>query len=429
MTAAKRIECLERICNDLQLTSSRLEKEDIVNNISDELKDDFQYILEILAGQHKLGYSYICMSLEGNRHEQEMTLRQYLSPLYLPMEQNDLSMLNTLYAMKQCQYYNGFIQSIVNRTLRLGIGKSQLPKDGLAPMLAKKFEDVRLTGEYYITEKLDGNRCIARYDGTKWVFTSRNGKPLKVNIDMGDLPTDVVYDGELLSLQQTIDSNNLFAALSRGKPIPAYQKLFNKTSGMINSKANNKDLVYNIFDIMIDLKYKDRRRYLDSLIPRTEEVRILPVLTYVPYNRVDVVNALLQDVTSAGAEGLILNATDAMYQHKRTSDLIKVKNTYTMDMLVIDWEYGEGKYEYMLGALVCMAMSGDKKVYAKVGSGLTDVQRLEWANDPSLIVGKLIEVGYFDMSQNATTTGTKEYSLRFPRLKQIRYDKDITSID
>ena len=61
--------------------------------------------------------------------------------------------------------------------------------------------------------------------------------------------------------------------------------------------------------------------------------------------------------------------------------------------------------------------------------GLSDEQRELWAMDPSLIVGKIIEVGYFSMSQNANLNGTKYYSLRFPRLKQVRYDKEVTSID
>ena len=44
--------------------------------------------------------------------------------------------------------------------------------------------------------------------------------------------------------------------------------------------------------------------------------------------------------------------------------------------------------------------------------GLSDEQRELWAMDPSLIVGKIIEVGYFSMSQNANLNGTKYYSFK-----------------
>lgn len=437
MTLGQRIDMLNNVCFDLQQTTSRLEKERIISTIPDELKDDWQYILEILAGKHKLGYTYdeYCTPHRPQDSLAEITIRQYIDPLFEPMRSNNFTQLNCYQAMQACGYATMFISDIVNRTLRLGIGPSQLPKDGLAPMLAKKFEDVKLTDHvYYVTEKLDGNRCIARYNGSKWIFTSRNGKTLKVNIDMGDLPTDVVYDGELLSVQQTEDSMNAVQALLSHKPIPQYRGKFNSTSGLINSKQENKKLVYNIFDIMTDDNYRERRTFLSSLgvgYHDTSEIRILPVIGIFSKSGLDEeLLKLLSTYTNAGAEGLILNAANAKYQHKRTADLIKVKNTYTMDMFVKDWEYGSGKYDGMVGALQCVAITEDgKHIEASIGTGLSDEQRMIWADDPALIIGKIVEVSYFSMSQSSGTYGTKLYSLRFPRLKRVRYDKEITSVD
>lgn len=431
MKLEQRFEIFDKIIEDLQSTSSRIKKEQIIKAIPAELKEDFQYILEILAGKHKLGYTYRAITANlGADMYLTKTFREYIEPLFEPMKSNNFTDLNILQAMSHCQYKQPFIAAIVNRTLRLGIGPSQLPKDGLAPMLAKRFEDIKLRNEvYYVTEKLDGNRCIARYDGSKWIFTSRNGKPLKVDIDMGDLPTDVVYDGELLSPQQTYDSERMYDATIHGTIVPTYGGQFNSTSGLINSKAKNKQLVYNIFDVMTDDAYYLRRQYLNSLQCTSKETRILPVLARINCNYDNIIANMLDAVTSAGAEGLMLNLAHANYQHKRTADLLKVKNTYTVDMLVKDWEYGNGKYDGMLGALCCEAISDGKRIEAKVGTGITDEQRQLWADDPSLIVGKIVEVSYFSMSQSAGTYGTKLYSLRFPRLKRVRYDKEITSVD
>lgn len=422
----------DKIIKDLQSTSSRIEKEQIIKAIPAELKEDFQYILEILAGKHKLGYTYRMTRAElGADMYYEMTFKEYIQPLFEPMKSNNFTDLNTILAMNHCQYRQDLIASIVNRTLRLGIGPSQLPKDGLAPMLAKKFEDIKLKDEvYYVTEKLDGNRCIARYNGSKWIFTSRNGKSLKVNIDMGDLPTDVIYDGELLSPQQTYDSERMYDAIIYGTTIPTYGGKFNNTSGLINSKAKNKRLVYNIFDVMTDDAYYLRRQYLNSLQCTSKETRILPVLARINCNHDNTIANMLDAVTSAGAEGLMLNLAHANYQHKRTADLLKVKNTYTIDMLVKDWEYGQGKYDGMVGALQCVAITEDgKHIEASIGAGLSDEQRMLWADDPALIVGKIVEVSYFSMSQSSGTYGTKLYSLRFPRLKRVRTDKGVTSVD
>lgn len=435
MTLGQRFKAFDKIIDGLQSTNSRLEKERIISTVPDELKDDWQYILEILAGKHKLGYTYdeYCTPHRPQDSLAEITIRQYIDPLFEPMRSNNFTQLNCYRAMQACGYATAFISSIVNRHLRLGIGSSQLPKDGLAPMLAKKFEDIKLKDDlYYITEKLDGNRCIARYDGSRWLFTSRSGKPLKVDIDMGDLPTDVVYDGELLSPQQTNDSINAARAISLQTIVPKYGGQFNSTSGLINSKQKNKKLIYNIFDVMTDDSYRKRRSFLSGLYHlNTSEVRILPVVGIFTLLELDAaVLKLLSAYTDAGGEGLILNAASAKYQHKRTADLIKVKNAYTIDMLVIDWEYGNGKYDGMLGALHCTAITEDgKHIEAKVGSGISDFQRQLWADDPSEIVGKIVEVAYFSMSQSSGTYGTKLYSLRFPRLKRVRYDKEITSVD
>lgn len=433
MTIGQRFEMFDKIIKDLQSTNSRIEKEQIIKAIPSELKEDFQYILEILAGKHKLGYTYRMTRAElGADMYYEMTFKEYIQPLFEPKKSNNFTDLNIILAMNHCQYRQDLIASIVNRTLRLGIGPSRLPKDGLAPMLAKKFEDIKLKDDvYYITEKLDGNRCIARYDGSKWLFTSRNGKSLKVNIDMGDLPTDVVYDGELLSSQQTYDSNSAYLSIINGEKIKPYRGQFNRTSGVINSKYENKDLVYNIFDVMTDDSYSMRRQYLDSIINRVSpETRILPVLAKINCNYENTIGRMLDEMTEAGAEGLMLNNGAALYQHKRTNDLIKVKNTYTIDMFVKDWEYGQGKYDGMVGALQCVAITEDgKHIEASIGAGLSDEQRMLWADDPALIIGKIVEVSYFSMSQSSGTYGTKLYSLRFPRLKRVRYDKEITSID
>ena len=47
---------------------------------------------------------------------------------------------------------------------------------------------------------------------------------------------------------------------------------------------------------------------------------------------------------------------------------------------------------------------------------------------PKLYNGDCLEVEYFDISQNKLSSGSNIYSLRFPRLKCVRTDKNETSI-
>ena len=116
----------------------------------------------------------------------------------------------------------------------------------------------------------------------------------------------------------------------------------------------------------------------------------------------------------------MINTGFGKYQHQRTDDLLKYKNVQTMDMKVIDWEYGNGKYEFSLGYLICYGKAPNgKEISCRVGTGISDAQRSTWSGNPELIVGKIVEVAYFDISHNNTGV----YSLRFPRLKGVREDK------
>ena len=423
-----RIHYLQFICESLQDTTSLIIKQQIVNDIEPECRDDFNFILEILAGKHKLGYSYYRReSLDiMPMSVMQKSFKEYLQPLWDPLTKHDLSVASIETAMSQVRWHTTFVASIVNRTLRLGIGPSLLPKDGLSAMLAKKYEGKIKSDDtgYFVTEKLDGNRCIAHYDGSKWNFTSRNGKPMNVNFNMGNLPTDRVYDGEVLSIAQTECSK----AIAKGVYIEQHggTSAFQSTSGLINRKGEKKGLVYNIFDIMCDnAPYFERRTELEYIAKaelNSNDIRILPILKR--YNTAaelrEGIDKLLVDVTCAGAEGLMINTGFGKYQHQRTDDLLKYKNVQTMDMKVIDWEYGNGKYEFSLGYLICYGKAPNgKEISCRVGTGISDAQRSTWSGNPELIVGKIVEVAYFDISHNNTGV----YSLRFPRLKGVREDK------
>ena len=411
MTLTERFNCWRRLVTQLQSTNSIVEKRIILNSAPKEMDEDIQYIFEILAGQHKFGFTFYSTPPKSSQsNKSNWTIKQYIRQLEYCNFVASWSTEAVSYACGKCYEYSEYVEPIVNRTLKLGIGKSVLPKDGLGAMLGKSYEGQRIIGHVYVTEKLDGNRCIARWDGTQWVFTSRNCKPMKVNFKMDGLPKEYIYDGEVMTN----------ASLG-----------FNNTSGLINSKYGDKSgLVYNIFDIMCDdVPYEDRRDVLNLIESNCKDTvrdwKIIPVLAY--WNETTFeqkVHVLLDEVTKAGGEGLMINTAKGLYQHKRTNDLLKFKKVQTMDMFVTGITDGTGKYEGMVGALECGAKFDDGSyVMCQVGTGLSDEQRMLWSVRPDLIVGKVVEVAYFSKSQNKSTDGSMYYSLRFPRLKQVRNDK------
>ena len=434
MTLQERVDYLSYIFDLLQDTNSRIEKEQIVKDIDPRCKEDFDFIIECLAGKHKFGYTYKRYPFLYNSTICAMTVKSVLQFLLTPAKDKDLSTENIMSYVSLTTNWADFFEPIVNRTLRLGIGESLVEKSIISPMLAKKLEnDVKFSKNgYFVTEKLDGNRCIASWDGEKWNFTSRNGKAMHVDIDMSLMDKSYIYDGEIMTPAQTINSELRGREILFGAKQTDWQKEdFNTTSGLINRHTLNKVLTFNVFDILIDAPYIERRRELDKLSPEDTglDVRILPTLGHFATKEDLFANipTLLDKITSTGGEGLMINLADSPYLQKRTDQLLKVKKVYTMDMRVFDWSYGTGKYYDVVGNIYCQANFDGKVVTCSVGTGISDEQREDWALHPEKIVGKIVEVSYFSLSQDKAKKGTNEYSLRFPRLKRVRDDKEKTS--
>ena len=426
LNVKERLKLIQGMCLQLVGTTSRIDKEDIVRNFrskDQQLSEDIDYVFEILSGVHKLGFTFISVNIPSNiQYALDGSLKDYLAPLY-SLKSFSRESIADVCSMYYCT--SQYLSPILNRHWKVGINKSQLPKEDISPMLAKKYDPLKHCKQdhlYYITEKLDGNRCLAKYDIEKnqWVFLSRSGKTLKVNFDMKDLSKEYIYDGEILSKNQM---------LSPG------QRNFNTLSGIINSDndPNKSNLVYNVFDIAnVDHHYGLRRILLNDTFKNntSSNVVLLPVLATSNNEHIyQTVTSLLNDIENKGGEGVMINDGAAKYQHKRTDMLLKVKSTYTMDMRVLDIEEGSSKYEGMVGALYCIAKDGNIEYSCKVGSGLSDSERLAWFEHEELIIGKIIEVAFFSASQCSSAEGTTRYSLRFPRFKGIRKDKDDTSVD
>jgi DNA ligase-1 len=440
MTLDERVQVFDFLFDTLQSTSGRLAKEQAVKIFEQtypELIEDWTYILETLDGKHPIGWTFIprFRSIETKRE-----LMPYMDGIHtikkmirLCESAHDKTFTTTNHIEHTIGIYGDFLAPIVNRTLRLGIGKSLLEKTNITPMLAKKYEGGFLHDDFVVTEKLDGNRCVAAYnkDTLYWEFYSRSGKPMKVDFDMTGFDTDFIYDGEVMSTDQTDLSIKRYDSILNDTDFAHAtfdaQLMFNRTSGLINRHGTGKKgLIYNVFDIVDDNKYTNRREVLASMDARGADVRILPTL-YIG-NDVNVIKSLLGRMTQMGGEGIMLNRVDRGYEHKRSDALLKYKQVQFMDMRVVNLYGGSGKYEGLVGGITCALETSDgKKIECDVGSGLSDEQRYWWAHQPSEIIGKIVQIGYHEITQKEENIGTNCYSLRFPRLIKVRTDKNSTS--
>lgn len=418
MNLIERCNVFENLFDELQMDNSRNYKEVVVADFLQhytELKDDFDFVFEVLAGKHKLGYTLYDTRLDYSEQFDfdNKTIRQFAE--YIKTDVKSDYEIQCACAVIP-EEIREFIINLFNRNYKLGYSNKDAQIKDTSPMLAKKYpDDYDKNAVYYVQEKLDGNRCIAHYNynESKWEFTSRSGKPLNVGFDMSWADKDDIFDGEIMTL---------------GK---AGSRDFAMTSGIINSKYLDKSkLQYFIYDIVNpELIYADRLQILRDYEEKDYpcDCTILNVLddTYDCGLRPDDVSAeeiieyWLNEITSKGGEGLILRRADGKYEiGKRSANLLKVKRTQTMDLRIVGWNEGKGKYEGMIGSFVCR--TDDNEIQVDV-AGISDDIR---ADNPLNYINRIIEVAYFDVSVNKQT-GQK--SLRFPRFKKFRDDKKETS--
>lgn len=247
-----------------------------------------------------------------------------------------------------------------------------------------------------------------------------------------DFPSCVIHSRAMREIPSLVELSNkirekgngfrgrlIFEIMVEGLEYDSFPEL----NGILNRKYEQADDVYlRVHDFLpgfkCDIQALIRYNFAKEIVERLnmQEVKMSPVLGISDDNSVWQDTA--EEMWTRGAEGLILKRIDAHYSpEKRNADLMKIKEEVTVDLLVEGMIEGEGKYQGTLGALLLRDKAGKQH---KV-SGMTDAQRDSWFNNPSEIVGKVVEV--------KAMKKLKDGSYREPRFKAIRYDKVAQEID
>lgn len=303
--------------------------------------------------------------------------------------------------------------------------KNLIPTFGV--MLADKYYnkmDKVEDKEFIITTKLDGGRCVLIKDNNgKAIFKTRQGKIIdglvEFKEDIDKLPNGIVLDGELLA----INKNNLHS-----------KDLYSVTMKESRKKGNKHDLQLNVFDIIpynefisgVSSKNAfERKEILHNLIEQNQFTNIIEVKVLYKGNDINKIEELLNEITSKGGEGVMINL-DSPYETKRTSNILKVKKFQEADVRVLDILEGTKSNSGKLGAIKIQFEYKDKLYTCECGSGFTQEERELYWQHPELLINKIVTIKYFEISQDSKT---KEYGLRFPIwISRIREDKDEISM-
>jgi len=316
------------------------------------------------------------------------------------------------HALQGSQDFGEIYRLILGGSLRCGVSVTTINRayPGLIPtfevMLAK---DVQVTKFPCIAStKYDGVRLLAFVDGEGGVALKlRSGKRIRIrslNIAMRLQPAGV-YDGELVHGD----------GLQEGRT---------KITGDVNrclkgTSTDIEDYTFCIFDMLehdewteqqCSRGYGERLNTMNKSLVQSASVRIADMYAVDDLWQVDMFYANRLD---KGYEGVIVRYSADPYVWGRSDKLIKKKATNECMLECVDTTEGTGKYEGMIGALMCEGVVNGKEVHVKLGSGLTDHDR---EMDHSYYVGKDIDVLYNDI-----TLADKAiyHSLFLPRFKRV----------
>ena len=426
--------------NKMQSTNGRIEKENYLKEYADssvvKIIVHFLFNPYIVTGISKKKISKF-ENVDVDLGTTDFTILELLQYLETNNTGKDETLLAVESFIRTNEEYRDLIVGIVTKSLKLGVQSTTINKiygSKFIPtfdvMLGTKYFDdpdkyVPDGTRFIITQKLDGVRCVCinDYDGVK--FFSRQGQPIMDLIEIEEevsrnLPKGLVYDGELL--------------LRNDRNLPS-KDLYRETVKVTGSDNVKTDVIFNVFDMLSVEDFQNgysshsayiRKSQLHNYLSRRELkfVKEVPIL----YDGTDKtkIQYWLDKITSEDGEGVMLNISDSPYECKRSKNLLKVKKMQTADVLVLGVEEGDGQNNGKLGNIVVKFIGPDGKEYeCSCGSGFKLEERDLFWNNPDLIVGKIVELQYFEISQNESG----KYSFRFPVFKHIREDKTEISMN
>lgn len=342
------------------------------------------------------------------------------------------------------------VQGIMCKDLKIGMNIKSINKvcPGLLPefnvqlaeSLAKQKDGSLYGQQIWITPKLDGFRIIVDVETNK-AYT-RKGQEYE--------GIEHIFDGaKKLSdmLQQLTGINEPFILDGELVHEPVEGKtsgeLYSMTSSLARKKGRVKEkmkLRFNVFDFVPRLQflsgktticYGKRRAFLDEAFMQDYRFVVdVPCLYHGAFD-MDIVNNLLKEIEADGGEGLMINL-NAPYQTKRTKDVLKVKSFFDADLLVLDvYEGKKGKeYEGTLGGVTVKFLFNGQEMTTNVGSGFSKEERELYFNNPELIVGKIIECKYFEIttSKNDKTKKDLRFCTYQHRIREDKDENDITDV-
>jgi DNA ligase-1 len=197
------------------------------------------------------------------------------------------------------------------------------------------------------------------------------------------------------------------------------RKMFQKTCSAIKNGASSwKQVRYMVFDAPeIPGTFEKRMQALQEA-SKTWPAHVQLVEQEICQGKDHLIQRLHAE-EALGGEGIMLRKPGSLYEIGRSHTILKVKNFFECEFLVVGHTAGKGKYKGMVGALECTTIAatltvGGKTVvvpqgvHVNVGSGLTDAQRRNPFPPGTVVKGSFLELTDDNVPRNPSLIGERE---------------------
>lgn len=262
-------------------------------------------------------------------------------------------------------------------------------------MLAEKFNPKKSTNyPYYSQPKLDGVRCLVAED----VMQTRNGKEfvssphIRESLDkfFEEFP-DYILDGELYNHELKNDFEKIISLARKTKPKP---EDLQESASMVE---------YHVYDVITPdaMSYEERMQFLqENVLGRYSMVQVVPSVIV---NNLEEAEEKLGEYLESGYEGQMLRKSEAPYEHRRSTSLLKHKMFEDEEFEIVDVVEGQGNWAGYAKSIMIRLPNGEVQRSGMRGNFKNGKEILE---NKEAYIGTQVTVRY----QNKTADG----KLRFP---------------
>lgn len=321
-----------------------------------------------------------------------------------------------------------FFRRILTRDMRCGISSKTI--NNVFPKLIYEHPYMRcstlndktikkLKYPCFSQTKMDGLYVDVMVYNDHVVYRSRSGKILRLNEEYRDQMLIETYPMMVLQGEALVLSED-------GGYLPREEG-----NGYINSDDFDPSMIKIVVWDCVNLDDFMNKESKVQYLERYQSLKEMPLISGVLVSGIEIINTTVcenfeqvveefQKSRAAGNEGTVIKNMDMPWKDGTSPNQLKVKVAVDCDLRIVGWNKGNGKFEGMVGSILCASADGIVEVGV---SGFSDAFRKEATDKIGSWIdsGKIMTVRYNDVIESDLKPGLK--SLFLPRFVELREDK------